>query len=176
MYFRKERRFTICMKYRHLFSFLTLCLLACTVASAHNTVLTLRQNDATNTISVYRENDKEAILTQNARPDFRPYLHPIVAPDGKGFLTESSPEHQKHQTGLYWGLKQVNGRDYFHNPGAGVTFTVESSDTLATNSWSASGVTETILTDDGTVQTVKASIPSDSTILRRYMHLKVTAP
>ncbi len=59
---------------------------------------------------------------------------------------------------------------------AGVTLTVEYSDSLATNSCSASGVTETILNDDGTVQTVKASIPSDSTILRRYMHLKVTAP
>ena len=80
MYFRKERRFTSVMKYRHFFSFFTLCLLANTVASAHNTVLTLRQDDATNTISVYRENNKEAILTQNARPDFRPYLHPIVAP------------------------------------------------------------------------------------------------
>jgi hypothetical protein len=59
---------------------------------------------------------------------------------------------------------------------AGVTFTVEYSDSLATNSWSASGVTETILTDDGTVETVKASIPSEGTILRRYVHLKVTAP
>ena len=119
MNFRMERRITINMKSRHFFSFLTLCLLSSTVASAHNTVLTLRQDDATNTISVYRENDKEAILTQNARPDFRPYLHPIVAPDGKGLLTEYSPGHHKHQTGLYWGLKQVNGRDYFHNPGAG---------------------------------------------------------
>jgi hypothetical protein len=44
------------MKYRHFFSLLTLGLLANTVASAHNTVLTLRQDDATNTISVYREN------------------------------------------------------------------------------------------------------------------------
>ena len=107
------------MKICHFFSFLTLCLLGNMVASAHNTVLTLRQDDAANTISVYRENDKEAILTQNVRPDFRPYLHPIVAPDGKGLLTEYSPGHHKHQTGLYWGLKQINGRDYFHNPGAG---------------------------------------------------------
>ncbi len=81
--------------------------------------LTLRQDDATHTISVYRENVAEPILTQNARPDFRPYLHPIVSPDGKGVLTEFSPSHHKHQTGLYWGLKQVNGRDYFHNPGQG---------------------------------------------------------
>ena len=94
------RRITINMKYSHFFLFLTLCLLSSTEASAHNTVLTLRQDDATNTISVYRENDTEAILTQNARPDFRPYLHPIVAPDGNGLLTEYSPGHHKHQTGL----------------------------------------------------------------------------
>jgi putative membrane-bound dehydrogenase-like protein len=100
-------------------SLLTLCLLASTGALAHAAALTLRQDEATNTISVYRENSKEAILTQNARPDFRPYIHPIVAPDGKGVLTEYSPGHHKHQTGLYWGLKQVNGRDYFHNPGEG---------------------------------------------------------
>jgi hypothetical protein len=37
------------MKSCRLFSFFTLCLLACTVASAHDTVLTLRQDDATNT-------------------------------------------------------------------------------------------------------------------------------
>jgi hypothetical protein len=49
MYFEMGRRFTSVMKYRHFFSILTLCLLACTVASAHNTVLTLRQDDATNT-------------------------------------------------------------------------------------------------------------------------------
>jgi len=99
-------------------SFLTLCLFASSGALAHAAALTLRQDDATNTLSVYRENGKEAILTQNARPDFRPYIHPIVAPDGKGVLTEYSPGHHKHQTGLYWGLKQINGRDFFHNPGA----------------------------------------------------------
>ena len=113
-----ERRFTVNMKSRRFLGFLTLWLLASTGASAHNTTLTLRQDDTTNTISVYREDGKEPILTQNARPDFRPYIHPIVAPDGKGVLTEFSPGHHKHQTGLYWGLKQVNGRDYFHNPGA----------------------------------------------------------
>ena len=31
-------------------------------------------------------------------------------------LTEFSPEHHKHQTGLYWGFTRLNGRDYFHNP------------------------------------------------------------
>jgi putative membrane-bound dehydrogenase-like protein len=68
------------------------------------------------TISVFRENEKEPVVVQNAKPDFRPYLHPIAAPDGQGVLTEYSPGHHKHQTGLYWGFTRVNGRDYFHNP------------------------------------------------------------
>ncbi|MEM7316907.1 MAG: PVC-type heme-binding CxxCH protein, partial [Planctomycetota bacterium] len=67
-------------------------------------------------IEVLREGQGEPIVTQNARPDFRPFLHPIVAPDGKGVLTEYSPGHHKHQTGLYWGFTRVNGRDYFHHP------------------------------------------------------------
>jgi hypothetical protein len=54
-------------------------------------------------------------LIQNAKVGIRPYIHPIMAPDGKGELTEYSPAHHKHQTGLYWGLKQVNGRDFFMN-------------------------------------------------------------
>lgn len=68
------------------------------------------------TISIYRQGGDEPLVVQNARADFRPYLHPIAAPDGKGILTEYSPGHHKHQTGLYWGFTRVNGRDYFHNP------------------------------------------------------------
>jgi putative membrane-bound dehydrogenase-like protein len=80
------------------------------------TTLRIEQNEAAGTISVYRNGTTELILTQNAKPDFRPYIHPIKAPDGKGVLTEYSPGHHKHQTGLYWGFTRVNGRDYFHNP------------------------------------------------------------
>ena len=65
-------------------------------------------------ISVFR-NDNELLLTQHVHPGVRTYIHPIIAPDGNGTLTEFSPEHHKHQTGLYWGLKKVNGRDYFMN-------------------------------------------------------------
>ncbi|MEO1832939.1 MAG: PmoA family protein, partial [Akkermansiaceae bacterium] len=65
-------------------------------------LITVRRGDST-------------ILTQVAGPTTRPYLHPIVAPDGKGELTEFSPGHHKHQTGLYWGFTRVNQRDYFHN-------------------------------------------------------------
>lgn len=67
-------------------------------------------------IAVYRDGGTEPILTQNAKADFRPYIHPIVSPDGKGQLTEFSPGHHKHQTGLFWGFTRVNGRDYFHHP------------------------------------------------------------
>ncbi len=34
-------------------------------------------------------------------------------------MTEYSPGHHKHQTGLYWGFTRVNGRDYFHHPDDG---------------------------------------------------------
>ncbi|MEZ4701025.1 MAG: DUF6807 family protein [Rhodothermales bacterium] len=80
------------------------------------TTLVLRQDEAAGTISVFRAGGGTPILTQNARPDFRPYLHPMAAPDGNGVLTEFSPEHHRHQTGLYWGFTRVNGRDYFHHP------------------------------------------------------------
>lgn len=56
----------------------------------------------------------------------------------------------------------------------GVTFTVEWSDTLAANSWSTTGVTQTILTDNGIVQTVKATVPAGPAILLRHARLKVT--
>ena len=78
-------------------------------------IFTLRHDQNTETISVFRKNDNKLVLTQNVKTDIRPYIHPIIAPDGKGILTEFSPDHHKHQTGLYWGLKKVNGRDYFMN-------------------------------------------------------------
>ncbi len=73
------------------------------------TVLQIRQNEAAGTLSVFRKGSSEVLVTQNAKPDFRPFLHPIAAPDGKGQLTEYSPGHHKHQTGLYWGFTRVNG-------------------------------------------------------------------
>ena len=56
----------------------------------------------------------------------------------------------------------------------GVTFTVEWSDTLTSNSWSSALVTQSILTDNGTIQTVKATIPAGPAIPLRYARLKVT--
>jgi hypothetical protein len=58
---------------------------------------------------------------------------------------------------------------------AGAVFTVEWSDTLPGASWSTSGVSETILSNNGTVQQVKATLPAGSGV-GRFVHLKVTAP
>lgn len=86
------------------------------IPAAMGAQLTIRRDASAGTISIYRSGESDPILTQNARPDFRPYIHPIVAPDGRGVLTEYQPSHHPHQTGLYWGFTQVNGRDYFHHP------------------------------------------------------------
>lgn len=77
--------------------------------------LKLVKDDNDETISVFRADGDVPILVQHAKADSRPYIHPIVAPDGHGVLTEYGPDHHKHQTGLYWGFTQINGRDYFHN-------------------------------------------------------------
>ncbi|MFT3747490.1 MAG: PmoA family protein [Agriterribacter sp.] len=78
--------------------------------------LKLIADDNGQTIALYKEGVAEPIMVQHAENDFRPYIHPITAPDGKAVLTEFSPGHHKHQTGLYWGFTKVNGRDYFHHP------------------------------------------------------------
>lgn len=78
-------------------------------------VLVIRENADEGTFSVFRKDGGAPLLVQHAKGGVRPYIHPILAPDGKGELTEYSPAHHKHQTGIYWGLKQVNGRDYFMN-------------------------------------------------------------
>ena len=87
--------------------------------SGYAAPLKLVQDQEAHTISVLRAKGSEPILVQNAGSDHRPYLHPIVAPDGNGVMTQYSPGHHKHQTGIYWGFTRVNGRDYFHNPAEG---------------------------------------------------------
>lgn len=56
---------------------------------------------------------------------------------------------------------------------AELTFTVEWNDVLATTGWSSAGVTETILSDDGVTQQVKALVPTGGND-HRFVHLKVT--
>ncbi|WP_158857154.1 DUF6807 family protein [Lunatibacter salilacus] len=78
-----------------------------------NKSLRIVQDIDASSMAVYSESSPKPILTQMAKPDERPYIHPIVAPDGNGILTEYRPDHHPHQTGIYWGLKRVNERDYF---------------------------------------------------------------
>lgn len=107
------------MKYFRIILLFEIILVGCNnpkdepVTDGHN--LFLRHDHNSGTISVFRNDDPSPVLIQHAKPGIRPYIHPIKPPDGKGVLTEFSPAHHKHQTGLYWGLKQVNGRDYFMN-------------------------------------------------------------
>ena len=100
-----------------------LCLLlfaaGCALSRADAAPLRIAADPETDTITISRTGDSAPIVTQHVRESFRPYLDPIVAPDGQGLLTESSPDHHKHQTGLYWGFTRLNGRDYFHHPGEG---------------------------------------------------------
>ncbi|MDR0792442.1 MAG: PmoA family protein [Chitinophagaceae bacterium] len=75
--------------------------------------LSVKKDEAASAISIIKKGTKDTLLTQVAKIDERPYIHPINAPDGKGVFTQYRPGHHPHQTGLYWGLKMVNGRDYF---------------------------------------------------------------
>lgn len=77
--------------------------------------LQIKQDAADTSFLVFRKNSNEPILTQIIKKEERPYIHPIIAPDGKGEITEFRPGHHLHQTGIFWGLKRVNERDNFMN-------------------------------------------------------------
>lgn len=57
----------------------------------------------------------------------------------------------------------------------GAVFSVEWNDALGTSGWVSTGVSETILSNNGTLQQVKATLPAGSAG-RRFVRLKVTAP
>ena len=80
------------------------------------TDLVIRQDAEGSSLFILRAGGEDTLVTVQAKPDHRPFLHPINAPDGQGVFTEYSPGHHPHQTGLYWGFTRVNGRDYFHHP------------------------------------------------------------
>lgn len=72
-----------------------------------------------NVINILPKGIDHIILSHHAGEYFRPYIHPIVAPDGRGVLTEFRPSHHPHQTALYFGFPLVNMRDFYHNPTGG---------------------------------------------------------
>ena len=53
------------------------------IASAPADKLHLRKDDD-GTLKIFREGVEKPLVTQNARTDHRPYLHPITSPDGRG--------------------------------------------------------------------------------------------
>ena len=94
---------------------LALWLFSCGPLGTSDEGFSLEKHDGDGTIVVLRSQSRDTVLVQHARRGIRPYIHPIMSPDGEVAMTEYSPGHHKHQTGLYWGLKKVNGRDYFMN-------------------------------------------------------------
>ncbi|MFC0330981.1 PmoA family protein [Paenibacillus sepulcri] len=60
-------------------------------------------------IEIFRAGGTRPVLVQNAAANSRPYIHPILSPDGIGELTENAPAHHPWQHGLYTGLNKVNG-------------------------------------------------------------------
>ncbi|WP_066366033.1 PmoA family protein [Herbidospora mongoliensis] len=58
---------------------------------------------------IFHTGSPTPIVVQNASPDTRPYIHPIVVPGGTAAITEDAPGHHPWQHGLYVGLNDVNG-------------------------------------------------------------------
>jgi hypothetical protein len=69
----------------------------------------LRAKSTETSIRIYRGDDAVPILEQHAPNNKRPFIHPILAPDGNGVLTENSLPHHPWQHGVYIGLNDVNG-------------------------------------------------------------------
>lgn len=69
----------------------------------------LRVDRTDERLTIFRQGLAAPILTQHAARNKRPFIHPIMAPDGVGELTENEPGHHKWQHGLYTGLNAVNG-------------------------------------------------------------------
>ncbi|PHN05994.1 PVC-type heme-binding CxxCH protein [Flavilitoribacter nigricans] len=97
---------------KYLFLFLAIAILSSCKqqsAPADESTKTFYAEKDGNSIYVFEKGQSKPVVTQNAAPDFRPYLHPILAPGSEAELTQYSPGHHKHQTGLYWGFTRVNG-------------------------------------------------------------------
>jgi hypothetical protein len=52
---------------------------------------------------------RRRILPNGQKENSGPYIHPLVAPDDIGILTEDEPDHHPWQHGLYTGLNDVPG-------------------------------------------------------------------
>ncbi|MBP7964990.1 MAG: PmoA family protein [Caldilineaceae bacterium] len=79
-------------------------------ANAGERPLALRAERTDGRLQIFRPGMDLPLLIQHAGPDWRPYIHPILAPDGVGALTEDGAGmHHPWQHGLFIGLNDVNG-------------------------------------------------------------------
>jgi hypothetical protein len=100
--------------------------------------------------------------------------------DGLTNLLELATHNDPTQFSAMPGTVEQNGSNleftYTRADGAlsdGILFDVEWSDDLS--GWTTQGVTESVNSDDGTVQSVTAIVPVDG-MHHRFIHLKVTRP
>jgi hypothetical protein len=106
-------------------------------------------------LAVRRERDGVLLVGQNAKPGDRPHVHPLIAPDGVGEATENRPPHHPWQRGLYVGLNDVNGEDFWVEglipgwPSRSGSFDVLSCEVLPTDHTAAWRVRTAYLDGDG---------------------------
>ena len=76
-------------------------------------------------------------------------------------------------------IKTATTLDFIYTKNKSATdliYTIEWSDTLA-DDWSTTGVSPpTVLSDNGTTQQIKVTVPVDAGVTNRFVHLKVTRP
>jgi hypothetical protein len=73
----------------------------------------LRVEFSSDRINCFRAGGSKPLAAQHAHTDHRPFIHPLLAPDGHGVLTEDAPPHHPWQHGLYVGLNLVNGYGFW---------------------------------------------------------------
>jgi hypothetical protein len=81
--------------------------------------------DRGDALAIYRIGSDVPLLVQRRELGARPCLHPLMAPDLDGVLTEFSPDHHHHQTGVYFGLPGINGKSWFHRTREGAFHRVD---------------------------------------------------
>ena len=122
--------------------------------------------------SYFGATSNTGVAADTADPDFDGLANLLE------FATNSIPTLSSSQPGQ--AVRNSSNLEFIYtrNKAAmsgGITFAVEWSDTLPGTSWSSTGVTQQVLSDNGTVQQVKATLPVGSAG-RRFVHLKVTGP
>ena len=101
--------------------------------------------------------------------------------DGEKNLLEFATAQNPHASTRAMHTLETNAPTLTYNytrasaaDAAGVSFIVEWSDTLESDSWSSVGVSQETLSDNGTLQSVKATMPPG--LDRRFVRLRVTGP